>query len=480
MKRPNILLITSDQHRADALGVGGHPVVQTPHLDLIARQGTRFANAYVDCPVCIPARTALITGRRAYQNGMPEYGADFRIDRRREDLLGGLITAAGYQTELVGKTHWHTEPTCRGGFEHVTWLARLREQQLIETGRSGMLVGIGYNEQTPTLSPFPRHLHTTDWIVDKAVDFLTTRERDQPFFLWVSMQDPHPPLIIHEPYYSMYAKADIPAPVVPAWVGTDAEPWEHYVPRNSWYKGNPALRGELLRHAASVYFGMVTNLDHQIGRLLAQLQMDGDEQDTLIVYSSDHGEMLGDYGDIGKRSFLASSAKVPLLLRPPPAWGVEPGRTVEQVVEWADLLPTLCDAAGARIPGDVTGRSLLPLARGESLEAKTLHGQIGGSHLLHDGLHKYLYSTLDGSELCFDAAADPLDERPLEGEMVGRMRQALIEYLAAENHPHLIDGELLNERRERPPIAELLAKNDGGMGATQYLANAAADVIHIH
>ncbi|MEM7627494.1 MAG: sulfatase-like hydrolase/transferase [Planctomycetota bacterium] len=476
--RPNILLITSDQHRADTLGCAGHPCVQTPHLDLLAYQGIRFNNAYVDCPVCTPARTALITGRRAHENGMPAYNDQHRIERPREHFLGALLTAAGYQTELVGKTHWHTEPDFRGGFEHVTWMAHLRQQQLVETGRAGLQTGLGYNEMPPSVSPFPRHLYQTDWCVDRALDFLSTRERAQPFALWVSLQDPHPPLIIHEPYYSMYRDADIPEPTVPAWVGTDNEPLNLYRFRHIFNKG-PATAAEV-RAMRAVYYGMVTNLDHQLGRLLAQLQLDGDLDNTLIVYTSDHGEALGDFGNFAKSLFYEAQAKVPLIVRPPTHWGTAPGRVTRDLVEWVDLLPTLCDVAGAQTPEDVTGRSLTPALRGQRMPAHEMHGQIEQRHMFHDGRYKYLYCTEDGSEQCFDTENDPHDRHPLVGEPRERLRQRLLAHLTEEHHPHALGGELLDLGRERPPVHELRACDYGGLGPTQHLGDIRRGVMWIN
>ena len=479
--RPNLLLVTSDQHRADTLGCAGHPCVRTPHLDQLAREGVRFDNAYADCPVCIPARTTLITGRRAHENGQPNYAADWRLGRDRRLLLGSLLTAAGYQTELVGKTHWHTDPDDRGGFEHVTWLAGLKRRQLAEAGRAGTLVGLGANEVSPTRSQFPPHLHSTDWCVDRACEFLATRQRSQPFALWLSLTDPHPPLAIHEPYYSMYAPADVPPPVVPAWVGTDAEPWELYCQRHQWNAG-PMSDAEL-RHARAVYAGMVTNLDHQLGRLVGQAQRLGDWADTLVVYTSDHGEHLGDLGAIGKTTFYECSARVPLIARPPASWrggGYAPGRVSRDLVEWCDLLPTLCEAAGAEVPGDVTGRSLAGAIRGGALPPHRMHGQVGGSHLLHDGRFKYLYSTHDGSEQCFDTDDDPRDERPIGGEPLDRLRRAFVEHLRSEGHPHLVGGAPLNERRARPPVNELRAKDVAGLAGAQHLADVERGVLHAH
>ncbi len=466
--RPNILFITSDQHRADFLGCAGHPYVRTPHLDRLALAGTRFTRAHVDCPVCIPARTALITGRRAWENGKAEYSDTFRVDRPTRNMLGGLLTEAGYQTELVGKTHWNTEPDCRGGFEHVTWLATLRREQMLFEGRGGKTTGLGYNEISPGLCPLPPHLQQANWTVNEGLDFLATRERAQPFALWLSFQDPHPPLTIHEPFYSMYRGLDAFASDPPSWIGSDREPNAIYEQRLSC---NPpgVLSDAEMRHAREVYAGMITNLDHQLGRVIASLMHSGDFENTLIVYTSDHGEFLGDFGLVHKRQFLSQSVNVPLIVRPPESWKATPGLVTDALVEWVDLLPTFCEAAGARVPDDVSGRSLRPVITGESATHREfLHGQLGRCHMLHTGEHKYLYFTDDGRELAFD---DGNERDLLDPATTAMLRQHFTRVLRDSKHPDVsADGTLRNDGAGRPDAATLRA-NFGvlGLGGINYI-----------
>ncbi len=409
------------------------------------------------------------------------------MDRDRRDYLGALLTDAGYQTELIGKTHWHTEPAFRAGFEHVTWLAGLKRQQLIETGRAGTQTGIGFNEIHPTRSTFPPHLHSTDWCVDRANDFLATRDRDQPFALWLSVVDPHPPLSIHEPYYSMYDDAAIPDAVIPSYIGSDLEPLDLYIQRHSWNKGpmSPAQ----VRRARAVYYGMVANLDHQLGRLIGQLQVLGDWDNTLVIYTSDHGEALGDLGAAGKRSFFENSAKVPLIVRPPKTWNAPPGRVAQDLVEWCDLLPTLTDVAGARTPADVTGRSLTDRLCGSVADTKqaaaeaghVMHGQIMNAHMLHDGRHKYLYWTSDGREMLFDTQDDPHDLHPItDANQLQNWRQKLVDHLDEEGHEDLVEGQLRNRKLPRPTVAECRAMDVAGLAGGMYLNQITQAVLPIH
>jgi len=466
MSTPPIIFISSDQHRADSLGCSGHPCVRTPHLDKLAAGGLRFDRAYADCPVCIPQRTTWLTGVKSHTYGKPDYAEHYRMDYPRERMLGSLMSRAGYQTALIGKTHWHTEPSFRGGFETVIRDKRLAEAIRRRVGRPGATFsGIGFNELHPGPSHVPPELYSSDWLVDQALDFLEHRDRTQAPFLWLSLTDPHPPNTIHEPYYSMYDGAGIPAPVRGDWTET-GRPFSEVCRRESW--NYPRLEGAALEKARAVYYGKITNLDHQLGRLFGKLQVEGLFDRAWIVYTSDHGEFLGDHDLIGKRSFLEASARVPLIVRPPTDFAAEPGRRTEALVCLDDLLPTFCAIAGTAAPEGVTGKSWMPLLDDTADRLHEFqHGNIAGSHMYHDGRYKYLYDSVDGSELVFDTAEDPGDLRDLSADetLTARLRQAFAAHLEAEGHPHWQDGAVLNEGREPPPLHRLRAATPNGWRA---------------
>lgn len=482
-ERPNILLITSDQHRADFLGCEGHPYLETPHLDRLALAGTRFTNAYADCPVCTPARTTLITGRRAHENGDPTYDPSLRVERPRDAFLGSLITAAGYQTELVGKTHWHTPTDFRAGFEHVEFLAELKRRQLVHHGRHGSTAGVGANELSPVLETLPPHLQSTDWIVDRSIDFLETRERSQPFFLWTSFTDPHPPCAVSEPFFSMYRGRDHFACDPPAWVTAEDAPIDVFEQHHQHFPGH--LDDAAIRRGREVYAGLITYMDRQIGRLLGELAIQGDLDNTWIIYSSDHGECFGDFALRGKYQFMEPSARLPLIVTPPHSASMPRGVTRDAFVEWCDLLPTMCDVAGAdaAVPQDVTGSSLVPLVRGEANGVRDfIHGQIRNAHMLRAGSKKLLYFADDGSSLAFDLDKDPGEREPLSAEETEPLRLTLANHLRETRHEDVhADGTLLNRNRPRPGADELRAmlKTDG-LPSVQYLANTRRGIMHNH
>ena len=470
--QPNIVLITSDQHRWDSLGCADHPCVRTPHLDQLAYEGVRFDSAYVDCPVCIPARTTLITGIHSASYGCPYYGEDFRLDRDRSQFLGSLMTAAGYQTALVGKRHWHTAEDFRAGFETVIPTERLERLQQLCLRRDGSPFGTGGNELSPTLSPFPPELYSTDWTVDRCIEFLRERETDQPFFLWCSMIDPHPPLAIHEPYYSMYDNSPIPAPAIGTWEDADDCPVQQFGHRTA-YNSKP-MGWDELRKARAVYYGMITNMDHQLGRLFGYLMNQSLWDDVWIIYTSDHGEHLGDHYDVAKSSFHNSAARLPFIVRPPRSLQSEGGGWVsDALVELADLLPTFCRLAGAAVPDDVEGMDLTALIAGEVPAVRDhLFGAIDDQHMVHDGQYKYLYFAADGHEQFFDHAADPNDLENIAAAhpaAVAAMRQLLIDRLESINSPDVTEGILRNDGQSEKDAQHLRRYNPlgwGGMGRT--------------
>ena len=455
-KRPNILFITADQHRGDTLACDGHPCVRTPHLDLLAYEGTRFSRAYTDCPICIPARTTMITGIQSHVYGMPSFAPSYRIERDQSLFLGNILRRAGYQTQIIGKTHWHTEPTDRGGFDCVEDFNRLEKLREVRTGREGRLTGLGRNELEASLSYFPPELYSTDWAMDRAIEFLNFRDQTDPFFLWISLEDPHMELQIHEPFYSMYDHAEVPEPNVPDWCLNDEDLPVAFVEHR---QGNRTVskHADQLRKARAVYYGMVTNIDYQLARVVGKLMRLGLLEDTIFVYTCDHGEFLGDFGDACKSFLFEPTARIPMIFRLPYWMPAARQQTSNALVELADLLPTICELIGAECPDDVTGRSLVPLLTASAASVRDeLHGQFNNDHVLHDGRYKYMYFGDDGKELLFDLRNDPRETVNLAGEAKLRqsMRDKLIAHLTSEGNADCVDGKLINRGRKVTPRSQ--------------------------
>ena len=299
-------------------------------FDQLAREGTRFTRASTECPVCIPARTGLISGIHPASYGRQSYAADFRLERDREMLLGGLLTNAGYQTALVGKRHWHREPSCTAGFEHVVPIERCKRQQSLARGGWGFPSGTGANELSPGNFSLPEELYSTNWIVDRCCEILAERDQTRPLALWCSLIDPHPPLAIHEPFASMYRGQQFDEAAMADWVDDDRCPRSHHIHRHGWGgRLKPAERQDAL----AMYAGMITNVDHQLGRLMGMMEQLGLWHNTLVIYTSDHGEMFGDHGDAGKSSFYHGSSDIPFIIRPRKAGSVN---LVKKAMPWWD------------------------------------------------------------------------------------------------------------------------------------------------
>ncbi len=451
------------------MGCAGHPAVRTPHLDQLAREGIRFTRATTECPVCIPARTGLLTGIHPAIYGMPSYADAHRFERPRDQLLGSLMTRAGYQTVLVGKRHWHRDPSCTGGFETVIPIERCKRQQSLAAGGWGFPSGTEANELSPSPFPLSQDLYSTNWITDRCCEVFAERDETRPLCLWASYVDPHPPLAIHEPYYSMYRHQDLPTPVTADWVDSEDCPLDHLEHALAW---GGRLGPAELQDAAAVYYGMITNLDHQLGRLFGMLQTMGILDNTLILYTSDHGEMMGDHGDAAKSSFYHSASDIPFIVRPPKSWEVKPGQEHPALVGLTDLLPTLCHTAGVTPPEDVSGRDLTPIVRqGADRVRDSFIGAIDGRYLVENGEHRWLYHVADGKEQLF-RTDDRYEEQPLpcDAQTTGPFRQELIRFLSNAGSPDIVDGDLRNDHRTPPPLNELRARNLLGLPAAgRYL-----------
>lgn len=444
-KRPNLVLIVTDQHRFDALGIAGHPHVMTPNLDSLAHRGAWFRSAYSDCPTCIPARHCLLTGQKPATTGVVGFNTQARI--ATENTLPNLLRLGGYQTVSVGRGMHQQPGNARYGFEQIT-RGPLSDRyskfhDLFRSSEKGPfrnwphlnthgISPIGY-EARPW--PYPEEFHETNYSVNKAVEFLDSRDTSCPFFLYVGFVAPHPPLVPPQCYYDRYMQMELDEPVVGDWV--DPLPGD-----GLGYSANHSHRVKLTGHRNQVcragYYGLVNHLDDQLNILLTRLAME--KEDTFIIFTSDHGEMLGDHESFRKAQGLEASAHVPMILQGP---DIPEQTVVDRSVTLSDVLPTFLDLAGVETPGSVDGISMLRDIRGEAVSREYIHGEhapLGspGQHFLTDGKRKYLWLTENGEELFFNLENDPLECRNLAN------RHEHAEELAAWRE------RLINELDDRP------------------------------
>jgi len=448
--RPNILFILTDQQRGDCLGIAGHPAVLTPNLDAWLDHGAYFPRAYSECPSCIAARRTLITGQTPYTHGLPGYRDQVPFSPAHTMMRS--LRDAGYSTLGCGKMHF-TPQRKHHGFEQLIlhegmqrfgdYVDDYEEWLRARTDVPERAHGIDSNSWMARPFHLPEPLHETHWTADVAIDLLRRRDPTRPFFLWVSFLRPHAPLDPPQVYWDMYEDAELPAPPLGAWSLRHAVPppldpnaWEGYLPQ------------QLQRRAQIGYYASITHVDAQIGRLLEEMRRLRVADDTFMLMTSDHGEMLGDHHLWRKTYAYEGSARVPFLLRFPRGTNLATGRVRDEVVGLADVMPTVLDAAGVEVPETVEGRSVLSLLRssstaGEPVEWRQwLHGEhtacyadTNAMHYLTDGREKYVWFPPTGEQQLFDLQADPqelvdLARDPAHAARVARWRERLVRELA--------------------------------------------------
>ncbi|MDP6779462.1 MAG: sulfatase-like hydrolase/transferase, partial [Candidatus Latescibacteria bacterium] len=452
--RPNIVLITTDQHRGDCLGIEGHPVLQTPYLDWIGASGVRFSRAYSACPVCVPARRTMMTGRRPVNQGLLMNGNAPLTGPTLPDML----TEAGYRTHLVAKGHFGPSPT-EIGFETACWADGPRaggdnayQQFLKDNGvdwpRASDAHGMPSNGYPVRSWHLDERFHFTNWCADEAVRFLEVHDTDRPFFLSVNFLHPHQP---HTPpafYYDRYMAMELPEPYVGDWARVFDGPVRGLNPE-CW---RMCVDEPVIKQMRAAYYGCINHIDNQIARFILRYVL---PPNTVVVFTSDHGEMLGDHQWIRKRNPYEPSARIPMLWRFPDDMGVPQEHVIDRPVELMDIMPTLLEVAGVPVPDSVDGESLLPLIQdGNTPWREYLHGECAevpstdsGMQYLTDGRCKYVWLPGQGAEQFFDLETDPremtnLADNPDYAAEIAMWRQRLIDEL--EGRPEgFTDGKRL-------------------------------------
>ena len=413
-KPPNILLLFADDQRTDTIGAWGNPFIDTPHIDSLAERGTSFRRNYcmgsMHGAVCIPSRAMLHTGR-------DYHGLDVgNFEGCR--TLGEALREVGYQTFATGK--WHNG---RGAF-----------QRSFEAAEAVMFGGMSNHREVPVVdmqgAAFTNERsgakHSSELFADAAVQFLAGLEGDDPFFCYVAFTAPHDPRDPPRPFAERYYDERPPLP-------------RNFLPQHPFDNGFLVLRDEVLgpwprtRELVSdqlcEYYGLITHMDEQIGRVLAALEASGRAQDTIVVYAADHGLAVGSHGLLGKQSVYEHSLRAPLIVTGP---GIPQGASTTALTYLLDLYPTLLGRAGARADEDIEGRDLAPLWRGEAQALRdSIFLSMGQSQrAVTDGRWKLIrYPEVDVTQL-FDLASDPdellnLAERPDQAERVSALWKEL-------------------------------------------------------
>ena len=462
-RRPPIILLMTDQHRGDALGTAGNRHIHTPNLDVLARDGVSFAHAYSAVPSCTPARTGLLTGYTPWHHGLLGYG-DIAEHYRHE--MPRLLADAGYYGFAVGKLHFHPQRNLHG-FQGALLdeSGRVESPGFVSDYRQWFkqqaptldpdATGVGWNEHRAATYALPEALHPTAWTGQTAVDFIEHYDRREPMFLMVSFARPHSPYDPPARCLAGYANAPVPPPSVGEWAAPFATPASGVDADHGDFGQAHAI--EARRH----YYANVTFIDEQVGRILAALRKKGLYDGALILFTSDHGDMLGDHHLWRKTYPYEGSTRIPLVMKWPKDMKADSprGRKLEDVVELRDILPTLLDAAGASrfAPGD--GATLLSLVRERfapwrdslGLEHATCYRPDNDWAAVTDGRWKFVFNFHTGEEELFDLTTDPGECRNLAAtaaiaNRTAEWRHRLVAELTPRGPAWVKDGRL--QRRE--------------------------------
>ncbi|MCL4207505.1 MAG: sulfatase-like hydrolase/transferase [Pirellulaceae bacterium] len=466
--QPDVLLIMPDQMRGDCLSVLGHPVVQTPTFDDLARQGMLFRRAYATVPSCIPARFALLTGLYPQTSGV----VGFRQKPITRPTMPQVLAKAGYQTALVGREMHQAADAAQLGYELAVLgstyksddqyaAAVMRAAPEIRDFRKWVEgLGLSYNHWQAMHWPLSDDLHPTTWVIQQSRRVLADAATDRPLMLTTSFYAPHPPLFPPAEYFDANLEKELPPVARGDWVD-----WDSLTHAGSDSGQRVLLEGQRLRKAQAGYFGLIEQIDREIAPLIAEFRARSEQagRPWVVVLTSDHGEMLGDHGYFRKCEPLEGSANIPFLVCGSPELGFVRGQRCFEPVCLEDLLPTFAQLANADRP-DVDGISLVPVLRGEPTKVRewlhfehaTCYSPRQAFHALTDGRGKYIWRPHDGRELLFDLDRDPKEEHDLSPDasrqdQLRQWRSRLIERLASRPEG-FSDGQRLIAGRPYAPL----------------------------
>jgi len=452
MKTPHILILMSDQQRADGMGCAGHPQLMTPNLDRLASEGMRFAQAATVSPICMPARASFVSGLYPHNHGMWGNGGELPAD---DETFFQRLQRSGYFTAHVGKSHYYRHAPGLHMREREPYMHARGLEYVCETtgphctARTGSYVtdawekkGLwetfkqDYRERDEAKgamvrpSPLPVEDFLDSHIGRKGVEFVETYRDERPMCLFVGFGGPHEPWDAPGEYATMYAPEQTPGPIpvppglgsMPDWIRskTEFKVWPDSVLANT-----PQIRAN--------YYGKITLIDDWIGRILDAFASRGWLDDLLVVFWSDHGEMLGDHGRLFKATFHESALRVPLVLRWP---GTIPQNSAsDALAEIIDIFPTLLEAAGCEPSGRCLGRSLWPVLRDPDATLRRWQlsevGHYGRCIMIRSHRRKYAIDPDGRGFMLYDLLDDPDEQNNLAGAagasaLEAEMREALL------------------------------------------------------
>ncbi|MBI5283140.1 MAG: sulfatase [Candidatus Solibacter usitatus] len=403
-RRPNIIFLLTDDQRWDSLGCMGNPIVRTPNIDRLSRDGVTFGHHFVTTAICVTSRASIFTGQYARCHQVLAFNQQFTPEQMAR-TYPSILRAAGYRTGFIGKYGLDKPPAPKDAFDY--WAGFLGQGRYFPEGEPGP--------------------HLTSIMTGQAREFLSSTRADQPFCLSVSFKAPHvedesprqflpdPPDRVHYNNVTM----PVPKTMDPRYIAQLPLSMQRSEARRRWAVrfSTPALYQESVRN----YYALITGVDRAVGAIVAELDKLGQRENTIIVYTGDNGFYLGEHGLAGKWFMHEESIRVPLIVQGP---GIARGRRVDLMTLNIDLAPTLLDLAGAAAPGAMQGRSLRPWLAGESPHWRgewfyehhfRNNGWIPSTEGVRTDRWKYTSYVEESPvfEELFDLRADPLEERNL-------------------------------------------------------------------
>ena len=459
MPKPrNVLVIMSDEHNPRVLGCAGHPVIRTPNLDALAARGTMFSSAYTTSPVCIPARAGFACGKYIHQIGFWD----------NADAYDGsipswhhLLRERGHRVASIGKLHFRSNGEDHGFTEeqipmHIyqgkgDLLGLIRDDMPRRGNSKKMIAMAGPGESPYTFYDKEICSLAQVWLREQGV-----KQADKPWVLFVSFVAPHFPLTAPPEHYYKYWNRELPMPQLYARESRPTHPYlEDY--RNSFCYDDFFESEHDVRKALSGYFGLVSYLDENIGKVLSALEDTGLARDTVVMYTSDHGDNLGARGLWGKSTMYEQIAGVPWLIAGP---DVPQARRIDTPVSHVDALPTILELAGESVPAGYPGYSLLDIACGADPERTVLSeyhgmGSATGAFAIRMGKWKYVHYVGYPPQL-FDLESDPdeIDDLGTDARHADALEECRRKLYA------LLDPVDV-DRRAKARQAQLLAENGG-------------------
>lgn len=481
--RPNVLLFFTDMQRADTIHALDNPFIRTPNLDRLVNEGTSFTSCYSPSPVCVPARCCMHYGLHPQKTGIFDNGTMMSDNGKS---FPAVLGAHGYRTHAVGKCHFTPESDALRGFQsrqsqeectsnpekddYVAWLRDNGHDYYEPHGARGEMYYI------PQVSTLPATAHPSQWVGNESIRFIQKASEDGgPWCLFASFIHPHPPFAPPKPWHKLYRVPDMPLPFMPE-DGARFHTWINRL-QNRYKFRDRGFDLNLLRLIKAYYYATISFVDFQIGRMLQALDQAQALDNTLILFTSDHGEHLGDFGCFGKRSMHDASVRIPMVVRFPRLFPT--GKRCPVATSLLDVFPTLLAIGGISADGmELDGQDLAGCVAKPDL-GRTVYAQFSNGataiYMAASARWKYVYSAGDDAEWLFDRHNDPAEARNLATQPSGmepklNLKTGLLRHLAMTGRAeaYIVEGGTPDWRRYPRADERYLKDPDAGLLYQDY------------